>query len=463
MGLVYGARHRATGRAVAIKVLRAELVSQRGFLHRLSSEARLAVEGSHPNVVEVIDIGMDERGIPYLVLERLFGHTLEALLHRALPLLATMEALIPIMNALAVLHRAGIVHRDIKPSNVFLSCDGGRRITPKLLDFGIAKALEGSRSTSSGSALGTPAYMAPEQALGFGALGPQADVWSMGVVLVHCLTGELPFELKPATHLGALLSGLQRGDLPGVPEPVAVVLTNALRLDPQARFSDMAEFRNALLDALRDSDATRVWPCESSVSYARATSEVEGCLRALDQRGGGKAPGRDPQVMTRTLSSLLDLPSRYVRRRGLATSVACGVLAVAILPSMVWWGRTERQSAANEPVHAATSAVSAAAPVATRELSRVEHGSRPAQAGAAPPDAEEPSPPERAPTVTRDDRRRQPVPIPRAEPRTSVVRHRSQSAPPARAAGARIMTLPAPSQPPQRRLSRSANRSPIID
>src|SRR5262249_22039583 len=131
MGLVYAARHQATGRAVAVKLLRAELVTHHDLVRRISGEAQLAVEASHPNVVDVLDAGADPAGIPYLVLERLYGCTLEALIQTPLSLLATAQALMPIMNALGSLHRAGILHRDIKPSNLFLSRDGNGRVTPK--------------------------------------------------------------------------------------------------------------------------------------------------------------------------------------------------------------------------------------------------------------------------------------------------------------------------------------------
>jgi eukaryotic-like serine/threonine-protein kinase len=149
MGIVYAARHQQTARAVAVKLLRRELATRPDLVRRVSAEARLAVEAAHPNVVEVLDAGADEQDVPYVVLERLYGKPLDALISEPLRISSMAQAIVPVINALVRLHAAGIVHRDIKPSNIFISGRAGERITPKLLDFGIAKALEGASATSS--------------------------------------------------------------------------------------------------------------------------------------------------------------------------------------------------------------------------------------------------------------------------------------------------------------------------
>jgi eukaryotic-like serine/threonine-protein kinase len=309
MGLVYGARHLTTGRKVAIKLLRPELVTRTDFARRLRVEARLAVEAAHPNVVEVIDAGADADDTPFLVLERLYGQTLDALLAQPLSLLTTAQAAVPVMNALVALHAAGIVHRDVKPTNLFLSVEGDGRVTPKLLDFGIAKLLEGADATSSGVALGTPAYMAPEQALGCSTLGPAADVWSVGVVLMRCLTGGLPFDDKSSSRVGALRSGPQEAALVGLPKPVAAVLVEALRFEPAERFPSMSAFRAAWLDALRQCDPKQVWPGENSISYAPGESELGAGIdvarvRALRSTREQPQPGRSDDISTQTLAKL---------------------------------------------------------------------------------------------------------------------------------------------------------------
>lgn len=310
MGVIYSACHALTGRSVAIKLLRPELSTRPDLLRRVSIEARLAVEASHPNVVEVLDAGADDAGIPYLVLERLYGQPLEALIAERVPLLATVQALLPVMNALVSLHGAGIVHRDIKPSNIFLSCEG-ERVVPKLLDFGIAKALASADSSLSSVALGTPSYMAPEQALGCLTLGPTSDVWSVGVVLVRSLTGRLPFAALAKDGPSALRSGLNPDQLEHVPQRVGLVLARALQLDPRDRFPSMAEFRSALLGALRQVDELENWPGEESIAYPFHEFSLAAALPRnaaggveTPSSGGDDRPARPHDMLTRTLSKV---------------------------------------------------------------------------------------------------------------------------------------------------------------
>jgi serine/threonine protein kinase len=344
MGLVYGARHEATGRSLAIKLLRPELAGRPDWVRRVAAEARLAVEASHPNVVEVLDVGTDALDLPYLVLERLYGQPLEALLDEPLPVLTAAQALVPMLNALAVLHRLGIVHRDLKPSNIFLSDDGSGRITPKLLDFGIAKALESAGATLPGAAFGTPAYMAPEQALGCNALGPAMDIWSMGVVFVRCLTGHLPFEGVVTHGFGRLRSGLRSSDLQGVPEPLARVLVQALQLEPRERPASMLAFRNALLGALREVDPKQPWPDEMSVSYAPHESALGAALARHSRVRAQEGDALDPAVAKgRVLVRQEPTRTLFTRRAGgarvraLRPAFMLMAMAAAALASYAGW------------------------------------------------------------------------------------------------------------------------------
>jgi len=350
MGVVHAGVHLVTGRAVAIKRLRPELVSEPDIVRRVSREAALSVDASHPNVVEVLDAGADEAGVPYLVLERLFGQTLESLLEAPLPLLATAQALIPVCNAVAALHRIGILHRDIKPSNIFLHRTPEGHVTPKLLDFGIAKALARSGTTTTRLTLGTPAYMAPEQSLGYHGGGAAADVWSMGVVFVRCLTGRLPFEHGAAERV-TLRSALR--------SEVAAVLARALAFEPAERIADMAAFRAALLEALAAVDGGAAWPGVATIGYAPAEFVLSSAIAfdaapaILATRQGARPQG----VATRTLAEGAARAGRaWARARQPALLAAAAVAATAVALVMANGGARHASETSAAALHAASSA-----------------------------------------------------------------------------------------------------------
>jgi serine/threonine-protein kinase len=371
MGFVYAARHEMTGRSVAVKLLRPELVTRPDLVERVAREARLAVDASHPNVVEVLDAGADEAGLPYLVLERLYGHSLEAVLDRPLSLRATLEALVPVGNALAALHQAGIVHRDLKPSNIFLSCDEGGHVTPKLLDFGIAKVLESNGSTLTGVTLGTPAYMAPEQLL-CSVASPSSDVWSLAVVYVRCLTGRLPFVDLAQRGLLAFGSALRPSELDGVPEPLARVLAAALRFEAGERPASAGEFRAQLLAALRELAPEQSWPDASSIGFAEHESELAGVLKGAGPTAhAGSASqaaiGRPQDVLTRTLS--LAWRSVWLRRtRGQRALVLVALLGALVLAEWSWVARVHVRAAAPEPLGALPPEAASPEPVPTQRV-----------------------------------------------------------------------------------------------
>jgi eukaryotic-like serine/threonine-protein kinase len=194
MASVYRARDTALGREVALKVLAENLTGDEELRKRFLREARLAARLSHPNVVSVFDVGEEENGQPFIVMELIEGETLaergrvSADEARGLALQAA--------RGLTHAHEAGLVHRDVKPANLLLRRDG----TLKIADFGIARATETTRLTQVGTVLGTAAYLAPEQALGE-EVGPAADVYSLGAVLYELLTGRPPFEFESLADL----------------------------------------------------------------------------------------------------------------------------------------------------------------------------------------------------------------------------------------------------------------------
>lgn len=197
MGEVWVARNQRTQRDFAIKVMLSSLAGNAEAVQRFVLEARATGQLQHPSIVQVFDAGKTPDGRPYLVMELLFGESLAQRLERA-GLMSPAETCVmaaQIARALEQAHGAGIVHRDLSSANIFLCQDpaGGYPI-PKILDFGVSKMRSEARGfTVHGSLLGSPYYMAPEQAEGAERVDARADIWSLGVLIYQCVTGVLPF------------------------------------------------------------------------------------------------------------------------------------------------------------------------------------------------------------------------------------------------------------------------------
>jgi serine/threonine protein kinase len=211
MGQVFRARDRSTGEPVAVKVLLGDIASHAArFVH----ETRALSELSHPGIVRYVAHGISDSGEPYLAMEWLDGEDLSGRLDRAgLTIDESIELASRVAEALGAAHARGIVHRDLKPSNIFLV---GRRIEQvKVLDFGIARLAGATRVTRTGNIIGTPGYMAPEQAQNDRVVDARADVFSLGCVLFECLTGAPAFA---GEHLMALMAKVLFTDPPRLRE-----------------------------------------------------------------------------------------------------------------------------------------------------------------------------------------------------------------------------------------------------
>ncbi len=257
MGVVYDAFDTVLGRRVAVKSLHRRYAGDRVAISRFQQEALVAGRLGHPNIVEVFDLGVQDDGTPWLVMERLDGETVQLRLQRERPLgmALAIDIAIQTLSALAVTHARGILHRDIKPANLFLVRRPGIGLLVKVLDYGVAKVLTGSdkgrKLTRNGMVMGTPSYMSPEQARGADDLDARADLYAVGITLYEILTGQLPFS---STTVPGLLREIQqsvplsvRARRPELPAALDAVVTSATHRNRDRRYPDAA----AMLLALR--------------------------------------------------------------------------------------------------------------------------------------------------------------------------------------------------------------------
>lgn len=254
MGIVWLAEDVRTGRRVAVKLLRAELVDNPRTLQRFQQEAVAASRIGNPHIVEVLEHGCTSSNIHYIVMEFLEGYTLHHLLTNrpVLPIGQAVDILCQVLSGLGATHAKQIIHRDLKPANVFLTRRGGRRDFVKLVDFGVSKILAGgAQITRCGALLGTPNYMAPEQVLATRNVDHRVDLWAAGVILYTALTGRRPFE---APTRNELLNRILSADVkpirpqrPEVDEVLEQAVLRALERDADRRWPTAEAFRQALL------------------------------------------------------------------------------------------------------------------------------------------------------------------------------------------------------------------------
>ena len=257
-GAVYEALRQPLGKRTALKVLHRQHAQRREVVERFVREARVVAALEHPHIVHVFDVGAHE-GVPFIAMEFLEGETLSARLARK-PLPARSESvdmLLGVMSAVAAAHDRGVIHRDLKPDNIFLARMPAGPPQPRLLDFGIAKVLEGELTlTRTNAMLGTPMYMSPEQAQESKHITGASDQWSLGVILYQCVVGERPFE---ARSLLGLLNAITRTEpvapdqrVPELPAGLSRAILRALAKEPDQRFPTVRAFGMALLPYASD-------------------------------------------------------------------------------------------------------------------------------------------------------------------------------------------------------------------
>jgi serine/threonine-protein kinase len=260
MGAVFLAAHPVIGKRVALKVIHPELANNEEMVGRFFNEARAVTQIGHDNIVDVQDFGQTPDGESFIVMELLEGESLGARMKRegAFSVPRATHVAMQIADGLAAAHARGIIHRDLKPDNIMLISRGGDQDYVKILDFGLAK-LQGpgamQNKTKTGSLLGTPHYMAPEQCEGKRAIDHRVDVYALGCILFQMLTGRVPF---PGEGFGEVLVKHLREPPPlptrlnpQVPKHLETIILHALAKKPEFRFAGMDDFRAALRDPER--------------------------------------------------------------------------------------------------------------------------------------------------------------------------------------------------------------------
>jgi WD40 repeat protein/tRNA A-37 threonylcarbamoyl transferase component Bud32 len=253
MGVVYKARQSKLGRLVALKMILSGAHAGETDCARFRTEAEAIARLQHPNIIQIYEVG-EHDGLPFFSLEFCGGGSLDAKLNSTpLPAKEAARLVETLAQAIHAAHQKGVVHRDLKPANVLLAEDG----TPKITDFGLARKLDEVGRTAEGSVMGTPSYMAPEQARGKSEeIGPLADVWALGAILYECLTGKPPF--RAATPMDTILQVMTEEPVPPArlqsrtPRDLETICLKCLRKEAKKRYSSAQELAEDLHRFLAD-------------------------------------------------------------------------------------------------------------------------------------------------------------------------------------------------------------------
>ena len=341
-GSVWAARNELIDRDVALKIMRPDVAEDAVALQRFFNEAKASGRVRSPSIVEILDLGQAEDGSPFLVFELLEGEGMDEKLRREGTIApeTLMEMLVGVARALELSHAQGIIHRDLKPANIFVTRSVAGQPIAKILDFGISKIFDTGHNftlTRTGTVVGSPAYMSPEQAAGREDIDGRADIWSLGVVMYEALTGTLPHQ---AANYNQLMVRILTQDCdsvqtrkPDLPSGVSAIVDACLKRERDARTSNAGTLASQMEGALREMRAVRFRALgRRSVDRHGGGGPAEIQRRASDF-GGNEAPLAAPnQPRPGTLSQ------RNLVLLAAGVGVAIGALAL-LLVLMVLKGR----------------------------------------------------------------------------------------------------------------------------
>ncbi|HWE30383.1 MAG TPA: serine/threonine-protein kinase, partial [Polyangia bacterium] len=327
MGAVYLGEHPLIGRKVAVKVLLDELVANESIATRFFNEAKAANDIRHQNIVEIVDFGRTPKPeggghIVYIMMELLEGESLAGRMHRdPLSIAETQYILGQCCSGLAASHSKGIIHRDLKPDNLFLIRRGSDDNFVKILDFGIAKLTATANTnakTRTGTLIGTPSYMSPEQCAGRGNIDARSDIYSLGIVAYEMLTHQLPFvgEGFGDIVVAHITEAPKPPSLvyPGIPAGIEAIVMRAIEKDPAQRFQSMEEFGVAL------SDPEAYLASPHSVAVAGAVASAHTTSVPVVTHDPGSASGARPFPKSPSQKQpVIDAPTVQARKPGNTT------------------------------------------------------------------------------------------------------------------------------------------------
>jgi serine/threonine protein kinase len=338
MGVVYLAKHLLIGRNLAVKILFPDIATHPEIVERFYNEARTAASIGHDHIIEITDMGTFEKS-PFIVMEFLEGQSLtQYMKDRVLAVEDAVGILVQVLDALNAVHSKGVIHRDLKPDNIFLICKGGRSDFVKLLDFGISKLktpeAQNLALTRTGTILGTPYYMAPEQAAGRKDQDHRIDIYAVGVILYEMLSGQLPFL---GDNYNALIAAILTEEParpsahnPSLPQEIENIIMTAISKQPHLRYPNAVNLMEALRPfapvwALRPS---KVSPLSSTMNYGQTVATPTTTPLPL---GGSQVTARTPSAMGITGTSDMAMTAEESRKRGRKTAFIIGGAVLGLL------------------------------------------------------------------------------------------------------------------------------------